>query len=127
MSADPHRALVERYLNAYNSFDIPGMLSVLDPAIEFRNVTNGEITAAADGIEEFRKLAEHAAELFSSRRQTITSYAADGDRVTIAIDYHGVLAADLSPELRAGDTLRLSGRSTFVVRDGRITSIIDES
>ncbi|HEY9449504.1 MAG TPA: nuclear transport factor 2 family protein, partial [Gemmatimonadaceae bacterium] len=68
-----------------------------------------------------------AAELFSSRRQTITSYAADGDRVTIAIDYHGVLAADLSPELRAGDTLRLSGRSTFVVRDGRITSIIDES
>ncbi|HEY9515572.1 MAG TPA: nuclear transport factor 2 family protein [Gemmatimonadaceae bacterium] len=127
MPADPHRALVERYLNAYNSFDIPGMLSVLDPAIEFRNVTNGEITAAADGIEEFRKLAEHAAELFSSRRQTITSYAADGDRVTIAIDYHGVLAADLSPELRAGDTLRLSGRSTFVVRDGRITSIIDES
>ena len=127
MPADPHRALVERYLNAYNSFDIPGMLSVLDPAIEFRNVTNGEITAAADGIEEFRKLAEHAAELFSSRRQTITSYAADGDRVTIAIDYHGVLAADLSPALRAGDTLRLLGRSTFIVRDGRITSIIDES
>jgi len=127
MAADPHRALVERYLAAYNDFDIPGMLSVLDPAIEFRNLTNGAVTAAADGLEEFRKLAERAAELFRSRRQTVTSYVAVGDRAMAAVDYHGVLAADLSPELRAGETLRLSGRSTFDFRDGRITRIVDES
>jgi ketosteroid isomerase-like protein len=127
MAADPHRALVERYLTAYNDFDIPGMLAVLDPAVEFRNVANGEITATAEGIEEFRQLAEQGATLFRSRRQTVTDYAADGERATVGIDYVGVLAADLSPELRAGETLRLSGRSTFVFRHGRIARIIDES
>jgi hypothetical protein len=31
------------------------------------------------------------------------------------------------PELRAGATLRLAGRSAFAIRDGRIARIVDES
>lgn len=127
MSDDPQRALVQRYLDAYNAFDVPGMLATLDPAVEFRNVANGEVTASANGLDELRALAEHAARLFRSRRQTITSWEAAGDHATAGIAYEGVLAEDLGPELRAGDTLRLSGRSTFEFRDGRIARIVDES
>ncbi len=127
MDAESHRALIERYLGAYNAFDVPGMLAVLHPAIEFRNVTNGEITAAADGLASFRELAERAAAMFESRRQTLARYVATADGASIEVDYDGVLAADLSPALRAGDTLRLSGRSTFAIRDGRIAHIVDES
>jgi hypothetical protein len=36
-------------------------------------------------------------------------------------------AADLGPGLRAGDTLRLTGRSTFTLRDGLIVRLVDES
>jgi ketosteroid isomerase-like protein len=127
MAAESHRLLIERYLAAYNAFDVPGMLAVLHPAVEFRNVANGEVTAAADGIAQFRELAERAATLFRSRRQTVTRYTAAGDDASIDVDYEGVLAADLSPSLRAGDTLRLSGRSTFGFRDGLIARIVDES
>ena len=127
MAADPHRALVERYLAAYNGFDVPGMLALLDPAVEFRNLSNGEVTAAADGIEEFRQLAERAATLFRSRRLTIADYVASGDGAVVTVDYEGVLAVDLSPTLRAGETLRLTGRSTFAFRNGRIARIVDES
>ena len=123
---DPRRALVERDLAAYNAIDIPAMLEVLHPEVVFRNVANGETTDSTDGLEQFRTLAERSATLFTSRRQTVTSWTDDGDEVTIGIDYEGVLAVDLSPELRAGDTLRLTGRSTFGFRDGRIASIVDE-
>ena len=125
--ADEQPSVAERFLDAYNTFDVPGMLALLHPNVEFQNVSGGTVTASARGIEEFRALAEHAATLFASRRQTPTAWATDGDDVRVEIDYEGVLAADLGPELRAGDTLRLAGRSTFGFRDGLIARLVDES
>jgi ketosteroid isomerase-like protein len=125
--ADPHRALVDAYLDAYNAFDVPAMLALLHDAVVFENVAGGQVTASARGREEFRQLAEHAATLFTSRRQTVRAYSPEGDGARVEIDYEGVLASDLGPELRAGDLLSLTGRSTFRFRDGRIAGIVDES
>ena len=38
---DPHRALIERYVTAYNAFDVPGMLAVLHADVTFENVAAG--------------------------------------------------------------------------------------
>ena len=122
-----HRTLIERYLAAYNAFDVPGMLVLLEPDVTFENVSGGQVTATAHDREEFRALAEHAARLFTSRCQTIRQYTSTADGAVVEIDYEGALAADLGPELRAGSTLRLAGRSTFVIREGRIARIVDES
>ena len=128
MSGDhPHRALIARYLAAYNAFDVPGMLALLHPDVTFENVAGGQVTAAAHGRDEFRALADHAATLFTTRHQAIRRYTATAAGAEVEIDYEGVLAADLGPELRAGTTLRLVGRSTFEVRDGLIARIVDES
>lgn len=35
--------LIERYLSAYNTFDIQGMLDVLDEDIRFLNAVQGEV------------------------------------------------------------------------------------
>lgn len=124
---DAHRALIERYLAAYNALDVPGMLAVLHDDVAFENLSAGQVTASAHGIGEFRTLAERAVTLFTSRRQTIRAYVPTGDGARIEIDYEAVLAADLGPGLGAGETLRLRGRSTFGIRDGRIVRIVDES
>jgi ketosteroid isomerase-like protein len=124
---DPHRMLIARYIAAYNAFDVPGMLALLHPDVTFENVAGGQVTAAAQGRDEFRALAEHAATLFTSRCQTIQQYVPTEDGARVEIAYAGVLAADLGPELRAGTTLRLAGRSTFAIREGRIVRIVDES
>jgi ketosteroid isomerase-like protein len=126
-TTDPHRDVIDRYLAAYNAFDVAGMLDVLHPNIEFRNVTNGEVTAAARGRDEFRALAKRAVTLFTSRRQVVREYGREGDEAWITVDYVGVLATDLGPGMAAGDTLRLSGRSTFRFRDGLIVELVDES
>jgi ketosteroid isomerase-like protein len=124
---DPHRALIERYLAAYNAFDVAGMLDLLHPDVSFENVAGGEVTASAQGREEFRALAEHAATLFTSRRQSIRQYAPTANGAQVEINYEGVLATELGPDLHAGQTLRLVGRSTFEFRDGRIVRLVDES
>ena len=127
VAEDSHRALIERYVAAYNALDVPGMLALLDPEVTFENVSGGQVTAAAHGREEFQALANHAATLFTSRCQTIRQYVATADGARVEIAYEGVLAADLGPELRAGTTLRLTGQSTFAIRDGRIVRLVDES
>ena len=131
MTPDPHRALIDRYLIAYNALDVPGMLAVLDPRIEFENVSQGAVTARASGLAEFRALAERAAAMFQRRQQRITSYEADAESATVGIDYEGVLAATLPPglppTLQPGGVVRLRGKSTFRFRAGRIARIVDES
>jgi ketosteroid isomerase-like protein len=126
MSTD-RRAVIDRYLAAYNDLDVPGMLATLHPDVEFRNVAGGDVTAAAHGREQFRALAEHAVTLFRRRRQSVREYDEERERVRIAIEFEGEAAADFGPALRAGDTLKLTGRSTFTFRDGLIAELVDES
>jgi ketosteroid isomerase-like protein len=127
MDADEKRALIERYLDAYNSCDIERMMEVVHRDIEFSNVAGGEVNARASGTNEFRLLAEQSKRLFRSRKQTITKFDPTSDGASVEIDYAGVLAADLRNGMKAGETLRLTGRSEFTFRDGKIYRLTDYS
>ena len=50
--------MVKLYIDAYNSFNINAMLSVLHNDIEFKNISNGIITVESRGLSKFRQLAE---------------------------------------------------------------------
>lgn len=124
---DEYRVIVERYLSAYNRLDVPGMIAELHPGVVFRNITEGTVTVETHGIAAFKDLAEGSKKMFRARQQTIHRYTRHGDEVTAEVDFEGVLAVDLEPELRAGETIRLHGRSTYRFQDGLIAEIVDES
>ena len=128
MTDDEKRALIRRYLDAYKAFDVDGMVEPLHPDVEFKNVSDGEVSAAASGVDEFRAMAEKATEIFASRRQTITAVES-GDEGDLSIDvtYEGTLAQDLPGGLEAGETVQREGRSTFGFADGKIARIVDYS
>jgi hypothetical protein len=75
----------------------------------------------------FEALARQSATLIKTRTQTVKSFETTGDKVTAEIDFHAVLAKDLSNNIKAVDKLALQGRSEFIFRDGLIWSIIDEN
>ena len=127
MNTDEKRSLIDRYIAAYNSFDLDGMLAVLHPDVEFRNVTGGEVNVSTSGAEEFQRVAEQSKGMFVSRHQEITRFQSSTDTAGADIRYEGVLACDLPNGTKAGETLRLEGRSEFRFRDGRIDRIIDYS
>jgi len=121
------RGLIERYVRAYNDFDIDGMVALLHPDCTFQNESGGTVNASTSGIPQIRELAEKSRELFSSRRQVITSFKRDGDAMAVEIDFDAVLKADIPNGPRAGEILKLHGRSVFRIRDGLIHALTDYS
>ncbi|MFE6795972.1 nuclear transport factor 2 family protein [Paenibacillus chitinolyticus] len=120
-------SLVEKYVEAYNAFDIEGMLLLMQEKIVFRNISNGIVNAETEGKDAFRELAGQSKKLFSQRCQTITDYMVKGDRVEVEIDYEGTLAADLPHGPKAGEKIALKGKSVFTIEDGKLLVIEDYS
>jgi hypothetical protein len=127
MSDSRHRALIDRYIAAYNAFDIDGMLALLSSDVRFENYSGNQLTASASGIEEFRQVAEQSKSLFSQREQRVTALEFNHDSATATISYRGRLAPDIPDGPRAGTPLELQGKSAFSFSNGQITKIVDRS
>ena len=121
------QALINRYVKAYNAFDIEGMVQTVSDNIEFENISKGDVNAYSKGIHEFRELAEQGQFLFSSREQCITDIKELDDKIVTHIVYRGVLATDLPNGLKEGETLTLEGQSIFTFQEGKISRIQDVS
>jgi len=121
------KQIVEDYILAYNAFDIEGMIENMHDDVLFENISNDEVDLSTSGLEEFKIQAEKAKQYFSSRVQTIESWDFEDDKVTIGINYEGILAIDLPNGAMTGDTLALNGQSEFLFQNGKIISIKDRS
>lgn len=121
------QALIDRYIAAYNAFDIDGMLAVLAPDVRFENHAGDQMTVAVDGIADFRAVAEQAKALFAAREQCITRLTFGRDTAVAHIDFRGELAADIPDGPAAGTVIELQGQSEFAFADGLISRIVDRS
>ena len=127
MNNAAYQEIIERYIQAYNAFDIPKMTQYLHRDIVFENISNGVVTARTQGIEEFTAQAQAATQYFRQRKQTAESFIFQEDTVIVSIDYKAILAIDLPSGLRAGDVLELKGTSEFTFFNGSIIDIKDRS
>lgn len=127
MQESTNKALIDRYLAAYNRSDIEGMVAVLAPELRFENYSGGQLTAGTTGIGEFRKLAEQSKALFAEREQRITGQVNQGETLVADIAFKGRLAQDIPDGPPAGTILELSGTSEFSFSDGLIVKVVDRS
>lgn len=121
------RALVERYIEAYNRMDVDEMLLTVHPDVDFKNVSEGVVNASTTGVSELRALALQSLSLFSERQQTIESFQCEGSHAVATVAFRAVVANDLPNGLKSGQVLSFSGRSEFEFRDGVIWKITDIS
>ncbi|MET4105620.1 nuclear transport factor 2 family protein [Hymenobacter sp. UYP22] len=127
MDAAKQKQLVQDYIEAYNRFDVDGMLRHLHEKVVFRNISNGEVNLTLTGKEAFRQQAQQALSYFSQREQRVTEWQTADSRVEVLLDYTAVAAVDFPSGLQAGDTIELQGKSVFQFADGLIVSIDDIS
>jgi hypothetical protein len=118
---------IKSYMNAYNSFDVEGMIKNLSSDIIFKNITNETVDLVTNGIHEFKRQAEKATSFFSNREQKMMNSMQENDMITIDIDYTGTLAIDLPNGLKEGDTLEMQGKSIFKFEGLQIIEINDIS
>ncbi|WP_400193237.1 GNAT family N-acetyltransferase [Hymenobacter sp. B81] len=121
------KQIVQGYLDAYNRFDVAGMLRPLHPDVVFRNIAGGEVDLTTTGKEAFRQQAEQATQYFTEREQRVTGWEVTADQVKVTIDYTATLAVGLPNGLQPGDVLNLQGKSVFGITNGQIISIDDIS
>lgn len=119
--------IIRNYINAYNNFDIDGMVANFDDAIKFENISNGNVIITIAGLNDFKKKAEQAKHLFTKRKQTIKRFTHHHDYTEIEIDYNAVLAIDLSKALKTGDELNLERKSIFKFSENKIIELTDVS
>jgi len=125
---DPARqALIEAYIDAYNRFDIEGMLAVLSDDVRFEHHSGGEVSVATDGKADLEKLARVGAAMFASRHQSLLSLEASGDTVFATIAFRGEIADDIPDGPRAGTVIEMQGSSEFVFSGGKICRVIDKA
>ncbi|MDQ0011576.1 steroid delta-isomerase-like uncharacterized protein [Luteibacter jiangsuensis] len=128
---DPaHIALIEAYLDAYNRFDIEGMLATLSDDVRFEHYSGGELSVATDGKADFEKLARVGATMFASRQQFVTELrevGEAGDTVVADIQFHGEIADDIPDGPGAGTVIEMRGTSAFRFAGGKIAQVIDNA
>lgn len=127
MNQDQQQTIIEQYISAYNSFDVPGMLMHLHEEVTFRNISGGEVNLETKGKAAFAEQAEMAKNYFRERRQTVTNWEFTPEKTRLTISYSGTLAVDLPNGMKAGETMELDGHSEFTFSAGQIIGITDIS
>lgn len=118
--------IIKNYIEAYNRFDVDGMIEDFDEAIVFENVQNEQVTLTLTGLEQFIKQAELAKSYFTERRQSIEQFNHYGNWCKIDIDYTATAAADFPNGVKKGDKLTLKGKSIFEFSEaGKIIKLTD--
>lgn len=126
MNTEPEQ-LVRAYIEAYNRFDLAGMLACLSEDIHFENITNGQTDLELFGKENFSAQAQQAAALFAERRQTIEHLTLTDDQAMAEIHFTGKIATDVPQGPKAGQIIDLKGKSLFTFRNGQIVHLQDIS
>jgi steroid delta-isomerase-like uncharacterized protein len=119
--------LILEYIRAYNAKDVDAMLACFAEACVFENISGGKINVRAAGKAALEALMSRSVEAFATREQKVLSLTEGQGRIVAEIDYHAVLQADLTPDLKAGSRLDLRGVSVFEVAAGKITRLSDYS
>jgi ketosteroid isomerase-like protein len=130
MDAAHAKILVDMYIEAYNGFDVPGMLACLHPDVQFEHSTNGDVTVRLEGKAAFEAQATRAAAWFTERTQHVTAFRwqeEQDERAEVDVDYFAITATDLPNGIKVGTTLQFSGRSVFSFNDELIAFIQDFS
>jgi len=119
--------MINNYLHGYNEFDVDHMVKDFDQEFVFENIANGVTTHTLQGVESFKDQAAQAAAYFSERKQSAVSFVHYPDKSEVEIDYYAVLAIDFPTGEKAGDEMKLAGKSIFRFAGGKIIGITDVS
>lgn len=127
MKPELYQKMIKEYIDAYNAFDINGMLKNLHREIQFENIVNGEVTLSISGISDFRDHAARNAEYFITREQKIKNIDILPYEIRINLDFRAILKKDFPDRYKAGDRMDFQGKSVFTFKDGRIAKIVVKS
>lgn len=120
-------AIISRYIQAYNNFDVEGMTLDFDEHIVFEHMSNGETTMLLHGLPAFIQQAEQAKSLFSSRQQAVRRFTHHDEKTEAGVSFSAVLATEQPGGFSKGMEIKLTGTSVFTFSGDKIIALTDIS
>ncbi|MBN8828766.1 MAG: nuclear transport factor 2 family protein [Sphingobacteriia bacterium] len=109
--------IINQYINAYNSFNIDGMLILFAENCIFETVTNSDKPVKVTGKNNLKELATTSAKYFEVREQIIRNYIISENKACIEVEFRGKLASEYSLKIQGsnknGGKVQLLGVSIF--------------
>jgi ketosteroid isomerase-like protein len=121
------KKLIEKYITAYNNFDIDGMMNCFTDDCTFTAIAGGRQIKLCKNAKEFRQTAEQTAGYFKQRQQIPSNFIIDGTKAAVEIHYSATIKIDLPNGLKAGQELALIGISVFMFKKDKILKLTDYS
>ncbi len=114
------KEIVQKYINAYNNFDIESMMSYMHADCIFESKHNGVLSFTTKGKHSFRQICSVAKNNYSFRKQIIEGFTSKGELLEVKFYFKGTLALDI-PELgKKGENIAFETKSIFVFKNGLI-------
>ena len=118
-------ALVKKYIEFYNSFDVFGMLSCLSDCVVFENLVDGKTTHKTRGKSEFSILAQESVKIFKTRKQEVISWSSEKGKLIVELNFSGTLSENFKADDSESQDVRITGRSEFRFHNNKISEIRD--
>ena len=117
MSAEENKAVVRRWIEAYNGRDLQAEADVLAPGLV---VHVPAAPGPLEGLEAWRRFSGSFAEAFPDLRLTVRNIAAEGDTVAARVDFHGTHRGEFQGIPPTGKEVAFSGMEFNRVADGKV-------
>ena len=119
MSAEENKAVVRRWIEAYNERDLEAEADVLAPDIV---VHVPAAPGPLEGLEAeaWRRFSGSFAEAFPDLRLTVQDIAAEGDTVAARVDFHGTHRGEFQGIPPSGKEVAFSSMEFNRVADGKV-------
>lgn len=117
MSAEENKAVVRRWIEAYNERDLEAEADVLAPGLVVHvSVAPGPI----EGLEAWRQFSGTFAEAFPDLRLTVEDIAAEGGTVAARMSFRGTHRGEFQGIPPTGKQVAFTSMEFNRVRDGKV-------
>jgi steroid delta-isomerase-like uncharacterized protein len=117
VSAEENKAVIRRWIEAYNERDLEAEADVLAPGLVVH------VSVAPDpleGLEAWRQFSGSFAEAFPDLRLTVQDIAAEGDTVAARVDFRGTHRGEFQGIPPTGKEVAFSSMEFNRVADGKV-------
>ena len=117
MSAEENKAVIRRWIEAYNERDLEAEAAVLAPGLV---VHVSAALGPLEGLEAWRQFSGSFAEAFPDLRLTVQDIAAEGDTVAARVAFHGTHRGEFQGIPPTGKEVAFTSIEVNRVVDGKV-------
>ncbi len=114
------KEIVQKYISAFNDFDIETMVSLMHSDCIYEGRTNGTLTYSIKGKHGFRQVCTMSKNNYKYRKQVIEGFTRIEDKLEVKIYFKATLAVDIDDLGKKGEQIAFETKSIFEFKNGLI-------